>query len=76
MQHFWRQEAEIRRQNSLSPPPCSLTQELVIQRHAPASASLSGQNPNSGNILQPAVATGMLLQRQLLSFGGLQSGLW
>lgn len=47
---FWSQEAGISGQTLISPPPCTLPQEIALLRHAPASASLSGQNPNSGNI--------------------------
>lgn len=63
MERYWRQDAEISRQSSISPPPCSMPQDIALLRHAPASASLSGQNPNSGNILQPSAATGLFLQR-------------
>lgn len=49
---FYRQEAWISIETLISPPPipCSLPQETALLRHAPVSAALSGQNPNSENI--------------------------
>ena len=70
MERVWSQEAEISRQTSISPTPHNLPQETAGLRHAPASASLSGQKPNSGNILQPVVAAGLVLQRQLFPLEG------